>query len=52
MAKKKLCAWDRDEIGVEAEKLSRIVGKPRYYCRRCARAASREAYLCRPEPLR
>lgn len=46
-----LCKWDKDEIKNSLKELKKIVREPRFVCRKCARAASEEGYLCKPEPL-
>ncbi|HBA89200.1 MAG TPA: hypothetical protein DCZ75_14830 [Geobacter sp.] len=48
---KQLCKWDKDEIKDNLKELKKIVGMPRFICRKCARAARKEEYLCKPEPL-
>jgi hypothetical protein len=53
MAKKHktLCAWKREEMEENLEELKRIVGDPRFICRRCGRAVSKKKWVCRPESL-
>lgn len=46
-----LCKWDKDEIKDKLKELKKIVGEPRFICRKCARAAKKEEYLCKPDPL-
>lgn len=48
---KQLCKWDKDEIKDNLKELKKIVAQPRFICRKCARAARKEEYLCKPEPL-
>lgn len=48
---KTLCEWKKHEILEETEELLRIVGDPRFVCRKCARAAHQEKHLCKPIPL-
>ena len=48
---KPLCKWDKDEIKDKLKDLKKIVARPRFLCRKCARAANKEEYLCKPEPL-
>jgi hypothetical protein len=46
--KKTLCKWDKGEIKEDFERLGRIVSRPRFVCRDCARAASKKKWLCQP----
>lgn len=48
---KTLCKWDKEEIKDNLKELKKIVAEPRFICRKCARAARKEEYLCKPEPL-
>lgn len=48
---KTLCKWDKDEIKDKLKELKKVVAAPRFICRKCARAAKKEEYLCKPEPL-
>lgn len=49
--RKPLCKWDKEEIKESLKELKKIVSQPRFVCRKCARAAGEEDYLCKPEPL-
>lgn len=51
MSKKTLCEWSKQDIDKHYKKLSKIVINPKYYCRKCARAASNDKYLCKAEKL-
>lgn len=48
---KPLCKWDKDDIKENMKELKKIVAQPRFICRKCARAARKEEYICKPEPL-
>ena len=48
---KTLCKWDKDDIKDNLKELKKLVAEPRFICRKCARAAKKEEYLCKPEPL-
>ena len=48
---KTLCDWSRKDIERDLERLAEIVRAPRWICRKCARAASADRYLCKPRPL-
>ena len=48
---KPLCKWEKGEIKDNLKELKKVVAEPRYLCRRCARAARKEEFLCKPEPL-
>jgi len=40
------------EIGVDRkEEFKRLVRRPKFFCRKCGRAASSEGNLCEPEKL-
>lgn len=51
MSKKTLCEWTKQDIDKELKKLSKLVIHPKYVCRKCARAASKDKYLCKAEKL-
>lgn len=53
MAKKQtLCKyWKDDKVLKKMKKFRKIVAEPTYVCRRCARVAVAESYLCKPVPL-
>lgn len=46
-----LCDWDKRDIEREVDKLAAIIGTPRFVCRKCARSAQDERYLCKPTRL-
>ena len=46
-----LCEWKKHEIAEETVALAKIVRDPRFVCRKCARAAHKDKYLCKPMPL-
>lgn len=48
MAKKRpLCKLKDDKVAKDLKRLMKVVREPEYICRRCARAASDDAYLCK-----
>jgi hypothetical protein len=49
---KTLCTLGRKHIEDTIDYLSEIVGKPKYLCRKCARAANKKKYLCKPAKLK
>ena len=51
MGSKPLCKWDKDDIKDNFKELKKIVSEPRYLCRKCARVAKKEEWLCKPEEL-
>lgn len=51
MSKKTLCNWSRKDIIKNSDKLFKIVSEPKYVCKKCARAASKEEYLCEPKSI-
>lgn len=54
MAKKRtLCKhWKDDKVLKKLNKFRKIVEEPTLVCRRCARVANAETYLCKPVPLK
>ena len=52
MSKKTLCDWSRKDISKKSAKLATIVSDPKYVCKKCARAAIEEKYLCEPKSIR
>ncbi len=52
MKNKKLCDWNKSEISKNKKLLFSIVKDPNYYCKKCARAAYDENYLCKVEKLK
>ncbi len=46
-----LCEWKKGEIIDDIDDLEKIVRDPRYVCRKCARAAHKDKYLCKPMTL-
>ena len=52
MAKKRtLCKWKDGRVEKDLKKLRKIVLQPTLACRRCARVANDETFLCKPVPL-
>lgn len=43
-----LCEWDKRDIERDLGKLARVIGEPRFVCRKCARSAEDPRYLCKP----
>jgi len=54
MSKKQrsLCKWKSDHIWEDFDQLRKIVRKPKYVCRKCARSASKKKWLCKPTALK
>jgi len=48
---KTLCKYKKEKIEEHMETLKQIVGNPKFICRKCARAAKDEKYLCKPVTL-
>lgn len=48
---KTLCKWKKGEYEEQFKDLRNIVGKPKYACMKCGRAAKSKKYLCKPNPL-
>ena len=49
---KSLCKWKKADYSAEFKKLAKIVGKPKFVCKKCGRAAADEKFLCDPAPLK
>jgi len=48
---KTLCDLEKKDIEKRLDQISRIVSEPQYVCRKCARAAKRKVYLCKPQKI-
>ncbi len=48
---KTLCDWSKRDLERHPEKLAELVREPRFYCRKCARAANTSKVLCKPRKL-
>ncbi len=48
---KTLCDWSKRDLEKHPDKLRELVHDPRYYCRKCARAANTSKVLCKPRSL-
>ena len=48
---KTLCEWRKGEIHDRLDEIAAIVRDPRFVCRKCARAAHCDKYLCKPTAL-
>jgi len=48
---KTLCKWGKDDIKEGFKELKKIVGDARFICRKCARVARNQEYLCKPDEL-
>ena len=46
-----LCDWSKKDIEKKSNELKKILRSPKYYCKKCARAASNKQYLCKPNKL-
>lgn len=47
-AMKTLCDLDKKEIEKNLREIMKIVNRPEYVCRKCARAANKEEHICKP----
>jgi len=52
MKYKKLCEWTKTEIKENKVLLFPIIKTTDYYCKKCARTASDESYLCKGEKIK
>lgn len=48
---KTLCDWSKKDIAAKPEKLAELISDPRFYCAKCARAASLPRALCKARKL-
>ena len=46
-----LCDLDKKKIEKQLEKIKLMVNQPRWICRKCARAANKEEFVCKPVPI-
>lgn len=51
MSNKTLCDWTKEDIDNNHKKLFKIVSNPKFVCKKCARVANKEDYLCKPKKL-
>lgn len=49
--RKTLCCLDKDDIGDNIRDVAKVVSRAKYVCRKCARAATKKKYLCKPVRL-
>jgi hypothetical protein len=49
---KTLCDFDKKYIKRHFNEISLLVHKPRYLCLKCARAANKKEWLCKPEKIK
>ncbi len=52
MGKKKLYRAKELADDKNRDELLEILKKPKYFCKKCLRAASEGSYLCKPEKLK
>jgi len=43
---KSLCGYKKEDIANKLKKITKIVQKPKYICKKCARVAKGKEYLC------
>jgi hypothetical protein len=43
-----LCDWDKKDIEKRLHVVMSMVHRPKYVCRKCARAANEKEYVCKP----
>jgi hypothetical protein len=48
---KTLCKYKKEKIEENLETLKKIVKDPKFICRKCARSAKDDKYLCKPATL-
>jgi hypothetical protein len=49
---KTLCEWSKSDISKNKKILFTIIKTPLFYCKKCARSANEEIYLCKPERIK
>ncbi|MDH4943891.1 hypothetical protein [Sulfurimonas sp. C5] len=48
---KTLCDFKRSDIESQIDHIIKIVSKPKFICKKCARVAKDKKYLCKAEAL-
>jgi hypothetical protein len=48
----KLCDWKKDDIKKNFEALRKIVSRPKYVCKKCARVSAKSDHICKPVSLK
>ncbi|MDA3861212.1 MAG: hypothetical protein PF445_08285 [Melioribacteraceae bacterium] len=51
MKNKKLCDWNKTDIKENKTLLFTLIKTPNQYCKKCARTACDENYLCKAEKI-
>lgn len=48
---KTLCDWKKKDFEKNEDKLVKILQNPKFFCRKCGRAAGSSKVLCKPKKL-
>lgn len=49
---KTLCKWKKKDIEKNPNELFKLIERPKYYCKECARSANNKNVLCKPTTLK
>ncbi len=49
---KKLCDLNKKDIEEKFEKIVKLISKPQFICKKCARVSKKKEYLCSPKELK
>jgi len=50
-SKKTLCEWNKEKLKEDFDSYKKLVGVPKFVCKKCGRAALDKKNLCKPEEL-
>lgn len=48
---KTFCDFSKKDIEKYDQDIRKLLGEPKYFCKKCLRASAKKNYLCKPEKL-